>query len=314
MIIIILPETMRSIAGDGTLRLSGIYRPLIWTVRKEPSYMVDPDERPELPKITWRTFVAPLTLLMNKSIVLSLIPGGIVYAIWSMVTASTVSLFKAKYQLNELLLGVAFIPNGMRSTSRLGTIVGSSIVGKLMNRDFIRTETEYKRSYNLPEYYELPKKDLPVDFPIERSRLRSIWGFMALFVFSTSIYGWTLAFPSFTAMPGSIALPLFFQFLIAASSNAVFAVNQTLIADLCPGKGASSTAINNLVRCTLGAIGVALIDQMIAATTVGPTFLGLGLISFICVPLLLIEWTSAMGWRVEEAARLTRDKVTIYYL
>ena len=115
-------------------------------------------------------------------------------------------------------------------------------------------------------------------------------------------------------MPGSIALPLFFQFLIAASSNAVFAVNQTLIADLCPGKGASSTAINNLVRCTLGAIGVALIDQMIAATTVGPTFLGLGLISFICVPLLLIEWTSAMGWRVEEAARLTRDKVTIYYL
>ena len=119
MIIIILPETMRSIAGDGTLRLSGIYRPLIWTVRKEPSYMVDPDERPELPKITWRTFVAPLTLLMNKSIVLSLIPGGIVYAIWSMVTASTVSLFKAKYQLNELLLGVAFIPNGMRSTSRI---------------------------------------------------------------------------------------------------------------------------------------------------------------------------------------------------
>ena len=179
-----------------------------------------------------------------------------------------------------------------------------------MNRDFVRIEKEYKREHNLPESYELPKKDLPVNFPIERSRLRSIWGFMALFVISTSTYGWTLAFPAFTAMSGSIALPLFLQFLIAVTSNAVFAINQTLIADLCPGKGASSTAINNLVRCTLGAIGVALIDQMIAAVTVGPAFLGLGLISFICVPLLLIEWTLAMGWRMEEAAKLTNRKST----
>ena len=118
MIIFILPETMRSIAGDGTIRLSGIYRPIIWTLRGELSYMIELDESPQLRKITWRTFLAPLALLMNKSIVLSLIPGGVVYAIWSMVTASTVSLLKARYQLNELLLGVSFIPNGKRSRSR----------------------------------------------------------------------------------------------------------------------------------------------------------------------------------------------------
>ena len=90
-------------------------------------------------------------------------------------------------------------------------------------------------------------------------------------------------------------MPLALQFLIAATSNGIFALNQTLVTDLCPGGGASSIAINNLVRCGLGAIGVAFVDTMIAAVGPGPAFLGLALVVVICVPLAVVNWFWGMN-------------------
>ncbi|KAJ3455789.1 hypothetical protein MRS44_017271 [Fusarium solani] len=300
MIVVFLPETMRSIAGNGTLRLRGIYQPLIRKFSQEPPYMVDPDQSFELPKVTLRTFVEPAKLLKEKDILSSLIFGGVVYAIWSMVTSSTTGLFTENFHLNEFLLGLTFLPNG------LGTIVGSTIIGKLLNRDYAMTEENYKSSHGFKANHKFSKKALPDDFPIERARLRNLWWITALFIVSTAGYGWTLSFPSFTSRRGAIALPLFFQFLIAATSNAVFAVNQTLVSDLCPGRGASSTALNNLVRCTVAAVGVAFIDKMIATLRVGPTFLALGFITLACVPLLTLEWYCGMGWRL---ARVEKERM-----
>lgn len=74
--------------------------------------MTDPDETFDPPKVTLTTFVEPLKLLKGKDFLTNLIFGGVVYAIWSMVTASTTGLFKANFQLNELVLGLVFLPNG----------------------------------------------------------------------------------------------------------------------------------------------------------------------------------------------------------
>lgn len=113
-IVVFLPETMRGIAGDGRLRLRGIYRPLMYRFVKEPSYMCDPDEESigKRKPITLATFVEPLRLLTYKDIVVNLVFGGVIYAIWSMVTSSTTSLFKANFGLNETLIGLAYLPNG----------------------------------------------------------------------------------------------------------------------------------------------------------------------------------------------------------
>lgn len=43
VIVVFLPETMRTIAGDGSLRLGGIYQPLIYKLKGEPRYMRDSD-------------------------------------------------------------------------------------------------------------------------------------------------------------------------------------------------------------------------------------------------------------------------------
>src|SRR5205823_3827741 len=89
-----LPETLRTIAGNGTLRLTGIHQPLICRFTKEPSYMEDPDDTVALPKVTLSTFLEPLGFVVEKDILVSLVFGGMVYTVWSMVVASTTGLFK----------------------------------------------------------------------------------------------------------------------------------------------------------------------------------------------------------------------------
>lgn len=111
-IIAFLPETLRSIAGNGSIRLTGIHQPLIRRLRKEPEYLEDRDHSYRRTQITLKTFVEPLSLLKQKEILLNLLFGGVIYAIWSMVTSSTTTLFKKAFGLNEVMLGLAFIPNG----------------------------------------------------------------------------------------------------------------------------------------------------------------------------------------------------------
>ncbi|PNP38577.1 hypothetical protein TGAMA5MH_09658 [Trichoderma gamsii] len=301
MVILFLPETLRTIAGNGSLRLSGIYKPLVARFTAEQPYMQDPDETVQRRKVTLITFIEPLRLLAEKDIVLNLLFGGVVYAIWSMVTSSTTNLFKSRFGLNELLLGLAYLPNGC------GTIAGSAMIGKLMTRDYKAAEVAYKLAHNLPPSYKVPAKDIPADFPIEHARLRHLPWIASLFTVSTAAYGFSLAYPSITSKPGWIAVPLALQFLIAAMSNAVFALNQTLVSDLCPGKGASSTAINNLVRCGLGAVGVAFVENMITNIGSAWAFLGLALITVAMAPFAAVNWYWGQQWR---AARTKRKAKT----
>ncbi|KAF0322283.1 major facilitator superfamily transporter [Colletotrichum asianum] len=301
VIIVFLPETMRSIAGNGSLRLGGVYQPLIRLVTKELDYLEDPEEPLPRKKVTAATFLEPLRLLVQRDILINLIFGGVVYTIWSMVTSSTTGLFKQLFNLNELQIGLAFLPNGF------GTIIGSAIAGKLMTRDYKAIEEAYKASHNMEKSEKLTAKNMPADFPIERARLRRLPWVVVIFIASTGAYGVSLNFPSATSLTGWIAVPLTLQFFIAATSNAVFALNQTLVTDLCPGKGASATAINNLVRCGLGAIGVAFIEQFIASTGPGAAFLGLALVMVVVGPLAVVHWYWGQQWR---AARIQAKEMT----
>lgn len=191
----------------------------------------------------------------------------------------------------------------INSGTGLGTIFGSTIIGNLMNHSYIQAEAAFKKRHSLPATYSLPKKALPVDFPIEHARLQHINWITVIFILSTASYGLTVSSPILTSKQGWIALPLFLQFLIAATSNAIFAINQTMVSDLCPGRGASSTAINNLVRCSLGAVGVALVEKMIDKLGAGGTFLGLAFLTLSTVPMVVVQWYWGIDWRRARAER-----------
>ena len=296
-LVVFLPETMRSIAGNGTIRLRGIYRPLIECFGvKSKHYTQDPPARKM--SIDMETFTSPLKMLIQKDILTNLLFGGVVYAIWSMVTSSTTGLLKDRFHLDETMIGLAYLPNG------IGTIAGSAVVAKLMNRDFRACEEAYRADNGLPSEYTIPTKAIPAGFPIEQARLRNLWWIVVLFIASVTGYGFSLGVPqSVSDRAGYIAVPLALQFLIAGTSNAVFASNQTLVSDLCPGKGASATAMNNLVRCGLGAVGVAVIDPMIEKLGPGYAFLTLAIAMACCAPLAVLTWVFGQRWRGERTSK-----------
>ncbi|KAH8810812.1 major facilitator superfamily domain-containing protein [Xylogone sp. PMI_703] len=293
LILVLLPETLRSIAGNGSLPLSGIHRPLIYTTPQPSDALVEHDVAVKK-KVTISSVVAPLKFLFEKDVFTTLFFGSIVYTVWSMVTSSTAPLFEDRFHLSNLQLGLIFLPNGA------GCVAGSYLTGYLMDYDYRTVEAQYRRERNLPDDFKLNKKEL-ADFPIEKSRLKSSWWIVLLFVITTAGYGFSLNL-------NIIAIPLVLQFFIAYTATAVFSVNSALVIDLYPGASASATAVNNLMRCSVGAIGVAIVQLVIDRVGAGLTFLTFALATACVSPLLAIEWVYGERWRTERKIRLERKE------
>jgi hypothetical protein len=298
--LLFLPETLRSIAGDGTLPLVGIHKPLI----RRCGFLGQPEHQDETvvprqqPELKSKTFIEPFQLLRQPDIVLSLCFSSIIFAIWMMMTVSTTGLFQKTFNLKESVLGTAFLPNA------IGTIVGSTLIGNLLNQDFLAACSVYHKTHSLPQSVIISRHSLPADFPLEHTRLMRLPGLVVLFTIALSIYGFTLYYPSLTSLGGWVAIPLFLQFLIAAMAHAICGVHQTLIADLWPWNGAAATTISNLVKSLLAGIGVAVVQEILSRIEAGPTFLALGLVTMGLVPLPIVQWYWGCGWRQVRDARL----------
>jgi MFS family permease len=178
---------------------------------------------------------------------------------------------------------------------------GSYTIGYLMDYNHRRTEREYCQRHSLPFDTRITTKTNP-DFPIEHARMRNTWWITALFIACTAVYGVSLKMP--------LALPIILQCLIAYCATAIFTINSALVIDLYPGASASATAVNNLIRCLIGAAGVAVIQPIIDAITATWTFLLLAGITFHMVPLLMIEMRWGAGWRLERMERLKKREGT----
>ena len=169
-----------------------------------------------------------------------------------------------------------------------------------MDYDYKTIENRYRAEKGIAADVALNKKEL-VDFPIEKSRMRNIWWIIVIFVISTALYGQSL---SLKMLP----VPLILQFFIAYSATAVFSLNSALVIDLYPGASASATAVNNLMRCSIGAAGVASIQPIIDAIGAGPAFLLLSGITVLLSPLLVLEWFYGPGWRNDRKDRLAKKE------
>lgn len=115
IIVLFLPETLRTIAGNGSLKLSRIYAPLFSGFITGKQITEEPEALAPLHKVNLKTFLKPLLLLREKDVLVSLVFGGTVYSVWSIVVATTTGLFKGLFHLNDVLLGVVFLPNGKSS-------------------------------------------------------------------------------------------------------------------------------------------------------------------------------------------------------
>lgn len=111
-ILVLLPETLRSIAGNGTVPLKGLHRPYIYMITGQKGAVEGASSEMEKSKVTLYAIFAPLRFLVEKDVFITLFFGSIVYTVWSMVTSSTTDLFQKTYGLTSLEVGLTFLGNG----------------------------------------------------------------------------------------------------------------------------------------------------------------------------------------------------------
>ncbi|KAI4106016.1 MAG: hypothetical protein L6R37_002379 [Teloschistes peruensis] len=84
---------------------------------------------------------------------------------------------------------------------------------------------------------------------------------------------------------------------------AAFVVCNTLIVDLHPDSPATASASVSIVRCSVAAIGVSILQFILDSLGPGWTFTLFGGLGAATTPMLWAEWRWGMQWRIERLQR-----------
>ncbi|EKM49555.1 uncharacterized protein PHACADRAFT_178975 [Phanerochaete carnosa HHB-10118-sp] len=256
--LLILPETLRSLVGDGSITPPPIYRPLLPIIGRNRTGTNDDVERP--PKTKFRN---PFRIMFYPDVFILLLFNGVQNSLFYAMTASISTLFSVTYPyLSETTIGLCFLAIGG------GMLAGSWINGRVLDLEYRRVRRNLERRACEDPEYDVPFEDVTKDehFPIEYARFRTIPIYFVIYVAVAIGYGWALQ------SKVNIAVPLILQVIFGYAIICILNTTQTLIVDLVPGQGSSVSACNNFVRCGLGAVTVSVIDIMINAMGVGWAF------------------------------------------
>ncbi|KAG0185328.1 hypothetical protein DFQ28_009542 [Apophysomyces sp. BC1034] len=283
-----VPETLRSLVGNG----SGYANPTPsqWIKKRLQSrdnrtaeMTTATDQRSrflQVPNVT-----RPFRYFLQLDVTLALLYNAIHYTVFYCYLTSTAQLFEKHYHLSELQVGLCFLCQGV------GCVIGSLVEGKLLDRDFrITAETS-----GVP--YKKGAGQIPLEFPIYRARVRTLWIGTGLMQIVTFIYGWCIQ------ISAPLAVALILQLIAGYALTSVMTIFQTLLIDLFPGKGASITASNNLARCILGAVATVVIDPGIQGVGVGWMFTILGFILMATNSMLYFLLKYGPRWRERRAEK-----------
>ncbi|KAJ7671193.1 MFS general substrate transporter [Mycena rosella] len=274
VLILFLPETLRSMVGNGSIRPPALSRPVIPLIGRR----AHASSRAPLPR---KPFQNPLRLLLNADIFILLAFNGLICAVFYGVNASVSTIFHAAYPaLNETQLGLCFLAIGG------GMLIGSATSGKILDWDYQRV----KRGVGISE-----KEDN--SFPIEKARMRLMPILLAFYAACCAAYGWCIE------RGVSLAGPLILLIGVGFFSMAIMNATQTLILDLVPGQGSSVTACNNFVRCALSAAMVACIQPILAALRPGWTYVLLAGMCVLVSPLIYVVMRIGPACRARRRAR-----------
>lgn len=176
-------ETLRTLVGNGSARSFGVYRPL-----SEPKLISSSANGPR-PRMNSPLsgpiefgFHRPFLVFARPETSLAILAFSMVYATYYLSSGSLPYLFKQVYGLDELLIGVCFVPSGV------GCAIGTVLGGKILDWD-------YRRAL---------KSKLAVK--VTRARLQSAWIYLPCYAISLLAYGWCVRAKT------HIAAPIVFQF------------------------------------------------------------------------------------------------------
>ncbi len=169
------------------------------------------------------------------------------YAVWYCIQTSIPLIYGPGYGFNDLEVGLSFLAGGS------GVIAGGVIAGRLMDWSFKKTAM---RAGFPPDN----KKGIDINsFPIEEARSSASIPIMLISMFAVGGYGWAV---QTHAHP---AIPLILQFYIGAKCTILHQIYSALIVDISPSSPGTAGASNNICRCTLSAVLVAILQPVVKA-------------------------------------------------
>ena len=282
--LIFIPETCRNIVGNGSIPPQRWNKPLRASFQERQSDRENagvsreaaaPKNRPGI--------LSSIPIILDKENLLMLFYAGIFYAGFYIIITGLPSQLSSTYNYNSIQVGLCYIPFGA------GPLLIRPFVGKMMDANFRRHVRRSGVEINKNVQYSIK------NFPIERARLEISLGFAYLSCISIIPYGWVMGMKH-PPLPAALIL-LFFMDL---SSSAAFQPLSALVIDTNPKSSAAASAANNLVRCLLGAGGVAIVNPLFNSLGRGwtATLIALVLVLTSSFWWLVIIW--GPHWRIEK--------------
>lgn len=296
VLVVALPETLRSLVGNGSRPVRGLANSLlacVQTRRRAERECEDRNEDEELqraettPSMRRRRklpvdVLGPVKIILSREVSFAILFLAIYYTVWQMTIAVLATLFARTYGLSELQIGLSYMGNGG------GSIIGTLTTGRFLDYDYAR----FKASFD----------GHPDEFPLERARLRSLWLWAGLQIAAVLVFGWTLEYGV------HISVPIMCTFVLGWAATSIISVVNTFLVDIFPAKGASATAALNLLRCLMGAGGTAAVLPVVNGIGVGWTMtIATGLMA-ASVGLVVLQMRRGPGWR--RRRRLKEDSAS----
>ncbi|KAK8250974.1 major facilitator superfamily domain-containing protein [Phyllosticta capitalensis] len=293
---ILIPETGRNIVGDGSLPPQKWNRSFLNVLedRKRKSDGLSRTESQELSHARSRQCHFPnpfsaLRIIVEKDVSLVLFSLSIIMAGFFCLLVPLPDLFARKYSFNDVQIGLCFIPFSA------GAMIGTIVCGRFLDYNFRRVA----RARGFP----IDRKratDLR-NFPIEMARLQVVMGPLLVGAATVLVWGWVLS------QKTTLAAPLVVLFIGGFMLSGSMSMLNSLLVDLYPASPATATAALNLCRCSLGAVGTAVIDYIIASWGLGWSYTFLSLLMACTAPMLWCVMKWGPRWREERFLRLERQ-------
>ncbi|KAL9542072.1 hypothetical protein PS6_009986 [Mucor atramentarius] len=233
--IFFLPETLRSLVGNGSLYANPTPSQFIRQRqqsrhRKEDEKHVSAHHQPKKSVLAvFKQMGKALVYIKEKDVLCILVCNSADFAGLHCVLSSIGPLFATVYGLDELTVGLTFLSPGF------GAFLGSYASGRVM-------DWKFRQLAKAMGMTELKRSDLDPEFPIEKARLGLVWYFGIAFNVLLVAYGWSLYYKV------HMAIPIVINFALAFAAALLFNVTSTILVDLFPKSSASIVALNNITR------------------------------------------------------------------
>ena len=299
-IALLLPETARSLVGNGSERKAWWLKSW-WSLAthltqsrrsRNVTHEVKSDEATtRIGFFTGWHIPNPLgclRIIFHRDSILALWMHGSFYTVDYSLVAAVPDIFKDVYGFNDLEVGLAYLPRG------LGIIFGGYCNGKLMDHNYKVTARETGCTVD-----NIAGDDLS-HFPIERARSRGSYWLLGISTATLIGYGWSVD------RRVHVAVPLVLQFIQGFWGTCFYTAYGTILIDVFPDSPSTASAATSVMRCVMAASGVAVLQPLLDACGRGWyfTILGIWSGSFGLVAVWLIR-KKGMAWR---KTRLQRSR------